>query len=220
MILETLADLDSDAGGDDEEDQGEEEEDGEPVGGGPVVPGLGVDPHLAHGGRGRGGAGHRGVAQHRGRTHSLGGGGGAVLGVVVIMVVVMVVVVVVIVAVPLQIHGPADLDAHGGPVHLSGVGRLHGDVADLFSGPEPGPVVGHEADPGGEEGADVSSFQGLHGVPGHEDVLLMIVVNTDELGLILKTPFNESLSKFIEKNCSTCLWLAFVQSENGPLWIL
>ena len=46
---------DSDAGGEDEEDEGEAEEDLEPVGRGPVVPGLGVDSDLAEdvGGRGQ-----------------------------------------------------------------------------------------------------------------------------------------------------------------------
>ena len=88
-----------------------------------ILPGLGVDPHLAHHGRGGGHAGHGGVAQHRGHPDSLGGGSGLVM---IIMVMVMVMTIL------LHPHGPADLETHGGPGHLGGVGPcLHRDVTNL-----------------------------------------------------------------------------------------
>lgn len=105
------------------------------------------------------------------------------------MVIIMVMVIIIAMTVPLHTHRPADLEAHGVPGHLGGVvPSVHRNVANLLTSTEPCPVPGGEADAGGQKAGDVSSLQGLHGRLGHQDVLLMIVVDTQKLTLILETP--------------------------------
>ena len=106
-----------------------------------------------------------------------------------VMVIIMVMVIVIAMTVPLHTHRPADLEAHGGPGHLGGVvPSVHSNIANLLASPEPCPVPGREADAGGQKAGDVCSLQGPHGSLGHQDVLLMIVVDTQKLTLVLETP--------------------------------
>lgn len=58
----------------------------------------------------------------------------------------------------------------------------------LGLGAEPCPLPSREADSGGQKTGDICSLQGLNGLLCHQYILLMIIVNTQKLSIILKTP--------------------------------